>query len=72
MRTPSYALGNVRMGFDHKPTQLSLFFEARNLANQNYVNNAPPEVVAEARALLEQLKRQLAHLDDASKLADEL
>ena len=39
VRTPSYALGNVRMGFDHKPTNLSVFFEARNLANQNYVSS---------------------------------
>jgi iron complex outermembrane receptor protein len=39
VRTPSYALGNVRMGFDYKPTQLSVFFEARNLANQNYVSS---------------------------------
>jgi valyl-tRNA synthetase len=44
----------------------------KRLANQNYVKNAPAEVVAEARALLEQLKRQLAHLLEAQKLADEL
>ncbi len=34
VKTPSYALGNVRMGFDLKPPiNLSVFFEARNLAN---------------------------------------
>jgi len=37
VRTPSYALGNVRIGFDHKPTKLGVFFEARNIANQSYV-----------------------------------
>jgi valyl-tRNA synthetase len=44
----------------------------KRLANENYVKNAPPEVVTEARALLEQLKRQLVHLEEALKLADEL
>jgi iron complex outermembrane receptor protein len=39
VRTPSYVLGNVRMGFDHKPTNLSVFFEARNVANVNYVSS---------------------------------
>ncbi len=39
VRTPSYALGNVRIGFDHKPTKLGVFFEARNIANQSYVSS---------------------------------
>ena len=39
VKTPSYVLGNVRMGYDHKPTKLSVYFEARNLANQNYVSS---------------------------------
>jgi iron complex outermembrane receptor protein len=39
VRTPAYALGNVRMGFDHRPTNISVFFEARNLANTNYVSS---------------------------------
>jgi iron complex outermembrane receptor protein len=39
VRTPSYVLGSVRMGFDHKPTNLSVFFEARNLADTNYVSS---------------------------------
>jgi valyl-tRNA synthetase len=43
----------------------------KRLANQNYIANAPPEVVTEARALLEQLERQLVHLNEALKLADE-
>jgi iron complex outermembrane recepter protein len=38
-RTPSYVLGNVRMGYDHKPTGLGVFFEARNLADQQYVSS---------------------------------
>jgi iron complex outermembrane receptor protein len=39
VRTPSYVLGNVRMGYDHKPTGLGVFFEARNLADQQYVSS---------------------------------
>jgi iron complex outermembrane recepter protein len=40
LKTPSYALGNVTMGFDVKPPiNLSVFFEARNLANTNYVSS---------------------------------
>jgi iron complex outermembrane recepter protein len=40
VKTPSYALGNVTMGFDLKPPiNLSVFFEARNLANTNYVSS---------------------------------
>jgi len=43
----------------------------KRLANQNYVANAPPEVVAEARVLLDQLRRQDSHLLEALKLAEE-
>jgi iron complex outermembrane recepter protein len=39
VRTPSYVLGSVRMGFDHKPTNVSVFFEARNVADQSYVSS---------------------------------
>jgi iron complex outermembrane recepter protein len=40
VKTPSYVLGNVTMGFDLKPPiNLSVFFEARNLANTNYVSS---------------------------------
>jgi valyl-tRNA synthetase len=44
----------------------------KRLANPKFVESAPPEVVAEAREQLAQLKRQEAHLVDALKLADEL
>jgi len=39
VRTPSYALGNVRVGYDYKPWKLSVYFEARNVANQSYVSS---------------------------------
>jgi iron complex outermembrane receptor protein len=39
VRTPAYALAGVRLGYDHKPTNLGLFFEARNLADQAYVSS---------------------------------
>jgi iron complex outermembrane receptor protein len=39
VKTPSYALGNVLIGYDHKPWKLSVYFEARNLANQQYVSS---------------------------------
>ena len=38
-RTPSYGLVGVRMGYDHKPTNLSVFFEARNLTDKRYVSS---------------------------------
>jgi len=39
VRTPSYALGNVRIGYDHKPWNLGVFFEARNVADQSFVSS---------------------------------
>ena len=39
LRTPSYAIGSVRVGYDYKPWNLSVNFEARNLSNQNYVSS---------------------------------
>ncbi|MCI0547461.1 MAG: TonB-dependent receptor [Candidatus Rokubacteria bacterium] len=38
VRTPAYVLGNIRMGYDYQPWQLGVFFEARNLANTNFVS----------------------------------
>ena len=38
-RTSPYELGGVRMGYDYKPWNLSVFFEGRNLANVNYVSS---------------------------------
>jgi iron complex outermembrane receptor protein len=38
-RTSPYELVGVRMGYDYKPWNLSVFFEGRNLANVNYVSS---------------------------------
>jgi iron complex outermembrane receptor protein len=35
-RNGSYTLVNVKAGFDHKPTGLGVFFEARNLTDTSY------------------------------------
>jgi len=37
-RAPSYALANLRLGYDHKPWNLGIQFEARNLADKKYVS----------------------------------
>lgn len=39
LKTPPYALVNVRTGWDYKPWQLSIFFEARNLTDTQYVSS---------------------------------
>jgi iron complex outermembrane receptor protein len=39
VRTPPYTLVGVRTGYDHAPTKLSVFFEARNLADKHYVSS---------------------------------
>ncbi|HEX6272476.1 MAG TPA: valine--tRNA ligase [Polyangiaceae bacterium] len=44
----------------------------KRLGGEKFVKNAPPEVVAEARALLEQLKRQRERLLEAMSFVDEL
>jgi len=44
----------------------------KRLANQNFVNNAPAEVLAEARGLLESLKQQRARLEEGRALVKEL
>ncbi|HET9957906.1 MAG TPA: hypothetical protein VFQ61_25585, partial [Polyangiaceae bacterium] len=44
----------------------------KRLENPNFVNNAPPEVVSEAKAQLEQLQRQKVRLEEARVLATEL
>jgi valyl-tRNA synthetase len=44
----------------------------KRLASENFAKNAPPQVVAEARAQLEQLKRQSARLLEAKELVREL
>ncbi|HEY6562527.1 MAG TPA: valine--tRNA ligase [Polyangiaceae bacterium] len=44
----------------------------KRLANPSFVDKAPPEVVQEARALLEDLRQQKDRLLEAKKLVDEL
>ena len=44
----------------------------KRLENKNFIANAPPEVVVEARAQLAQLERQRARLFEAQKLIEEL
>jgi valyl-tRNA synthetase len=44
----------------------------KRLSNKNFVDNAPPEVVTEARAQLDQLDRQRARLIEARSLVAEL
>jgi valyl-tRNA synthetase len=44
----------------------------KRLANQSFVANAPPEVVSEARALLESLKQQQTRLEAGRELVKEL
>ena len=39
LRTLSYTLVNVRAGWEYKPWQLGVFFEARNLANKQYISS---------------------------------
>jgi iron complex outermembrane receptor protein len=39
VRTPAYALFSLRMGYDYRPWNLGVFFEARNLTNVNYVSS---------------------------------
>jgi valyl-tRNA synthetase len=44
----------------------------KRLSNQNFVANAPPEVVTEANQQLEQLRRQKVRLAEALTLVGEL
>jgi iron complex outermembrane recepter protein len=37
-RTEAYALFNIRLGYTYKPWNLSTFFEARNLADKQYIS----------------------------------
>jgi valyl-tRNA synthetase len=44
----------------------------KRLANQNFVANAPADVLSEARALLDSLKQQKARLEEGRELVKEL
>ena len=37
-RTSAYVLGNVAIGYDYKPWNLSVFFQGRNLADAKYIS----------------------------------
>jgi len=37
-RTPSYTLVNVKTGFEYKPWNLGIFFEAKNLTDKSFVS----------------------------------
>ena len=55
-----------------KAVEKDLVVMTKRLENKNFIANAPPEVVTEARAQLAQLERQRARLLEAHKLLDEL
>jgi valyl-tRNA synthetase len=55
-----------------KAVEKDIVVMTKRLENKNFVANAPPEVVTEARAQLAQLERQRARLFDAQKLITEL
>jgi valyl-tRNA synthetase len=57
---------------ERKKVEKDLAVLEKRLASENFVKNAPPEVVAEARAQLEQLERQLERLIEAQALIAEL
>lgn len=38
VKTPSYTLFNIHAGYEYKPWNMELLFEARNLADKNYVS----------------------------------
>jgi len=55
-----------------KKVEKDIVVTEKKLSSPNFVDKAPPEVVAETRVNLENLKRKRVQLDDALKLADEL
>ncbi len=55
-----------------KKTQKDIDVMEKRLANPKFVENAPPEVVVEAREQLAALKRQVARLEEARGLVGEL
>jgi valyl-tRNA synthetase len=55
-----------------KSVEKDILVMTKRLENKNFIANAPPEVVAEARQQLAQLERQRARLLEALALVDEL
>ena len=61
-----------RVAREIKKVEKDIAVTEKKLSSPNFVDKAPPEVVAETRVNLENLKRKRVQLDDALKLADEL
>ncbi|HMJ14623.1 MAG TPA: valine--tRNA ligase, partial [Polyangiaceae bacterium] len=61
-----------RIKRDQKRIEKDIAVLEKRLSNASFVSKAPPEVVAEARTLLEDLRQQLQRLLEAEKLLDEL
>ncbi len=61
-----------RVAREIKKVDKDIAVTEKKLSSPNFVDKAPPEVVAETRVNLENLKRKRVQLDDALKLADEL
>ena len=55
-----------------KTVEKDITVMTKRLENKNFIANAPPEVVVEARAQLGQLERRRERLGEALKLLDEL
>jgi len=55
-----------------KAVEKDIVVMTKRLENKNFIANAPPEVVVEARAQLGQLERRRVRLGEALKLVDEL
>jgi len=61
-----------RIARAQKAVEKDVVVMTKRLENKNFIANAPPEVVVEARAQLAQLERQRARLFEAQKLIEEL
>jgi valyl-tRNA synthetase len=61
-----------RVERERKRVEKDIGVMTKRLANQNFIANAPPEVVTEAREGLARLERQLSRLSEALALVDEL
>jgi valyl-tRNA synthetase len=61
-----------RIARGRKAVEKDILVMTKRLENKNFIANAPPEVVTEARAQLAQLERQHARLLEARALLDEL
>jgi valyl-tRNA synthetase len=61
-----------RLSRQLKKTEKDIKVLEGRLANKNFVDNAPPEVVSESKALLEQMKRQYQRIQEAQAMVHEL